>query len=70
MADRVERKLAAIVSADAVAYSQLMGIDEEGTLERLGAHRREVIDPAIAAHKGRTVKLLGETGLRKTGLGV
>ena len=40
-----------------------MGIDEEGTLERLGAHRREVIDPAIAAHKGRTVKLMGDGAL-------
>ena len=39
------RKLAAILAADVVGYSRLMGIDEEGTLERLKVHRRELIDP-------------------------
>ena len=63
MADKVERRLAAIVSADAAGYSRLMGTDEEGTLERLNAHRREVIEPAIAAHKGRVVKLMGDGAL-------
>ena len=41
-ADRVERKLAAILAADVAGYSRLMGVDEEGTLARLTAHRREL----------------------------
>jgi len=47
------RRLAAILAADIAGYSRLMGEDEEGTLERLKALRRELIDPKIAAHKGR-----------------
>jgi adenylate cyclase len=43
--ERVERKLAAILAADIAGYSRLMGADEEGTLARLKAHRRELIDP-------------------------
>jgi adenylate cyclase len=54
--ERVERRLAAILAADVVAYSRLMGQDEAGTLQRLGGHRRELIDPEIAEHKGRIVK--------------
>jgi adenylate cyclase len=53
---RVERKLAAILAADVVAYSRLMGVDEEGTLARLRAHRRALIDPKIKEHHGRIVK--------------
>ncbi len=53
---RVERRLAAILAADVVGYSRLMGADEEGTLARLNAHRRELMDPMIAAHRGRVVK--------------
>src|ERR1700740_1740949 len=53
---RVERKLAAILAADVVGYSRLMGDDEEGTLARLKAHRRELLDPKIAEHRGRIVK--------------
>ena len=45
---RVERKLTAILAADVAGYSRLIGADEEGTLARLKAHRREVIDPKIA----------------------
>ena len=64
MADeRLERRLAAILSADVVGYSRLMGIDEAGTLTRLNALRREVIDPTIAAHSGRIVKLMGDGAL-------
>src|SRR5258706_6349562 len=59
-ADRVERKLAAILAADVVGYSRLMGVDEEGTLERLKAHRRELIDPKIVEHRGRIVKTTGD----------
>ena len=58
--DRVERKLAAILAADVAGYSRLIGLDEEGTLSRLKAHRRELIDPKIAEHKGRVVKTTGD----------
>ncbi len=51
----VERRLAAIVSADVVGYSRLMGVDEAGTLQRLNAHRSELIDLKIAEHGGRIV---------------
>ncbi len=56
----VERRLAAILTADVVGYSRLMGIDEVGTLRQLTAHRRECIDPAIAAGRGRIVKATGD----------
>jgi adenylate cyclase len=55
-----ERRLAAILAGDIAGYSRLMGADETGTLERLKAHRRELIDPQIAAHKGRIVKTTGD----------
>jgi TolB-like protein/class 3 adenylate cyclase len=58
--ERVERRLAAIVAADVAGYSRLMGQDEAGTLARLRAHRRELIDPKIAEHKGRVVKTTGD----------
>src|SRR5579862_8479996 len=54
------RRLAAILAADVVGYSRLMGTDEEGTLERLKEHRRELIDPKIAEHRGRIVKTTGD----------
>src|SRR6266851_1914360 len=57
--ERVERKLAAILAADIAGYSRLMGADEEGTLARLKALRRELIDPAIREHRGRIVKTTG-----------
>ena len=56
----VERRLAAILAADVVGYSRLMGIDEVGTLRRLRAYRGELIDPAIAARRGRIVKTTGD----------
>jgi len=59
-AQRVERKLAAVLAADIAGYSRLIGADKEGTLARLKAHRREVIDPKIAEHKGRIVKTTGD----------
>jgi adenylate cyclase len=55
--------LAAILAADVVGYSRLMGLDEEGTLARLKAHRRELIDPKIAEYHGRMVKLTGDGAL-------
>src|SRR5262249_45656701 len=60
---RLQRRLAAILSADLVGYSRLMGIDEAGTLSRLNALRRDLIDPTIAAHSGRVVKLMGDGAL-------
>jgi class 3 adenylate cyclase len=56
----VERKLAAILAADVVGYSRLMGLDEEGTHEQLKAHRRELFDPKITEHRGRIVKTTGD----------
>jgi adenylate cyclase len=57
---RVERRLAAILAADIAGYSRLMGVDEEGTLRQLKAHRRELVDPKIAEHRGRVVKTTGD----------
>jgi len=54
------RRLAAILAADVAGYSRLMGADEEGTLERLKALRRELLDPRIAEHRGRIVKTTGD----------
>ena len=59
-AERVERRLAAILAADVAGYSRLMGRDEAGTLARLKALRRELIDPMVAEHKGRIVKTTGD----------
>jgi len=52
--------MAAILAADVAGYSRLMGADEEGTLARLKAHRRELVDPKIAEHHGRIVKTTGD----------
>jgi TolB-like protein/class 3 adenylate cyclase/tetratricopeptide (TPR) repeat protein len=54
------RRLAAILAADVVGYSSLMGADEEGTHERLKAHRRKLVEPKIAEHRGRIVKNTGD----------
>src|SRR6476620_5548048 len=56
----VSRRLAAILAADVVGYSRLMGADEAGTLSALKRHREAVFDPAVAAHNGRIVKLIGD----------
>src|SRR5579864_251556 len=61
--NRLQRRLAAILAADVVGYSRLMGLDEAGTLARLKAIRRDLIDPTIAAHSGRIVKLMGDGAL-------
>src|SRR6266853_1782699 len=60
MKQPVERRLAAILAADVAGYSRLMGADEEGPLERLKAHRRELIDPKVRGHRGRIVKTTGD----------
>ena len=53
---RVERRLAAILAADVAGYSRLIGVNEEGTLATLKAHRRELFDPKIAEHRGRSLR--------------
>jgi adenylate cyclase len=58
--ERVERRLAAVLAADVAGYSRLMGADEEGTLARLKAARKGLVDPAIAFHRGRIVKTTGD----------
>jgi adenylate cyclase len=60
---RVQRRLAAILAADAVGYSRLIGADEEGTLAALKAHRLELIDPKVERHHGRIVKTTGDGAL-------
>src|SRR5262245_49812345 len=60
MKQPVERRLAAILAADVAGYSRLMGTDEEGTHQRLRAVFREVVDPRIKEHRGRTVKNTGD----------
>jgi len=57
---RVERRLAAILAADVVGYSRLVGEDEEGTLERLKVLRRTLVDPKIKEHRGRVVRTIGD----------
>ena len=59
-AERINRKLAAILAADVVGYSRMMAADEAGTLAALKRHRETVFDPAVAAHHGRVVKLIGD----------
>jgi len=56
----VKRKLTAILAADVVSYSRLIGINEAGTLAALRAHRHELIDPKISEHHGHTVKTTGD----------
>lgn len=60
---REQRRLAAIVAADVVGYSRLMGRDESGTLARLREHRTLRFEPALARHGGRLVKLTGDGAL-------
>jgi TolB-like protein/class 3 adenylate cyclase/Flp pilus assembly protein TadD len=58
--DRVDRRLAAIMAGDIAGYSRLMSLDEEGTLRQLKAHRKELVDPKVAEHRGRIVKTTGD----------
>jgi class 3 adenylate cyclase/TolB-like protein/cytochrome c-type biogenesis protein CcmH/NrfG len=69
-AARVERRLAAIMSADVAGYSRLMGRDEPGTLSRLKLHRKELIEPLLSEHHGRIVKLMGDGALCEFGSAV
>jgi adenylate cyclase len=63
----MERRLAAILAADVVGYSRLIRADEEGTLASLNAIRKELVDPKIAEHQGRIVKLMGDGMLAEFG---
>ena len=65
--ERINRKLAAILAADVVGYSRLMGADEAGTLAALKRHREAIFDPAVAAHNGRIVKLIGDGAIVEVG---
>jgi adenylate cyclase len=66
-APRVDRRLAAVLAADVVGYSRLMERDEDRTLARLKAHRKEFLEPLIAEHQGRIVKLMGDGTLVEFG---
>src|SRR5262249_9775092 len=57
---RAERRLAAVLAADVVGYSRLMGVDEDGTHAQLRALFRELVDPKIKEHRGRVVKNTGD----------
>ena len=59
----MDRKLTAIMALDVVGYSRMMGTDEAGTLEALKTVRRDIVDPLIAEHRGRIVKLMGDGAL-------
>jgi class 3 adenylate cyclase len=59
----MDRRLAAILSYDAVGYTLAMGRDEAGTLDALKSHRQEIIEPKANQHGGRTVKLMGDGAL-------
>ena len=58
--ERVERRLAAVLAMDVAGYSRLMGADEEGTLARLKAVRKGIVNPAITSHRGHIVKTTGD----------
>lgn len=58
--ERAQRRLAAVLAADVAGYSRLMGVDEEGTLTQLKAHRHALLDPKIEEHRGRIVKTTGD----------
>jgi adenylate cyclase len=68
--ERVARRLAAILAADVVGYSRMMGADEEGTLAALKNIRRDLIEPKIAEHEGRIVKTTGDGALVEFGSAV
>jgi class 3 adenylate cyclase len=63
MATRTDRKLAAILAADVVGYSRLVGNDEAGTIARVKALRKECLEPLVAEYHGRVVKLMGDGAL-------
>src|SRR5215213_6408360 len=67
---RVERRLAAIMAADVIGYSRLMERDEAGTVARLKAVRKELVEPVLARHGGRFVDLKGDGAIVEFGSAV
>src|SRR5215467_11986957 len=67
---RVQRRLVAILAADVVGYSRLLEQDEAGTLAALKARRRDILDPLVAEHHGRIVKVMGDGVLVEFGSAV
>ena len=61
----MERRLAAIFAADVAGYTRLMGEDEAGTLAALKAHREDFVDPTIAGHNGRIVRVMTFLPIRR-----
>jgi class 3 adenylate cyclase len=68
--ERAERKLAAILAADVVGYSRLMEWDEAGTLAALKVRRKDILQPVVAKHHGRIVKVMGDGVLVEFGSAV
>src|SRR5262245_23869380 len=68
--ERVQRRLAAILAADVVGYSKLMGADEEGTFARLRTQQRTLLNPIVETHKGRIFKTTGDGMLVEFGSAV
>jgi adenylate cyclase len=62
-ASALQRRLAAVLAADVVGFARLMEREEDGTLARLKAHRKELVEPLVARHHGRTVNLMGDGAL-------
>jgi class 3 adenylate cyclase len=58
--ERAQRRLAAILAADVVGYSRLIERDEAGTLAALKSRRKDILQPLLAKHRGRIVKLMGD----------
>ena len=58
--ERTQRRLAAILAADVVGYSRMMGVNEAGTLTALKAWQRDIVQPLMTKHYGRVVKLMGD----------
>src|SRR5258705_13059152 len=58
--ERAQRRLAAIMAADVVGYSRMMGVDEVGTLTALKACHKDIIQPLMTKHNGRVIKLMGD----------
>src|SRR5262244_51565 len=58
--DRIQRRLAAILAADVVGYSRLTQLDEPGTLAALKARRKQILQPLVAKHHGRVIRLAGD----------
>jgi len=68
--ERAQRRLAAILAADVVGYGRLMQADEAGTLAALKSHRKDILQPLIAKHHGRIIKLMGDGVLVEFGSAV